>query len=354
MKPRTVWLSAIGGIVALLIGLPILLSVIERAREGEIDNYRTMTEITLADGDRTVSGKVYSDCISTRRSNWNTGTQIGTIRRGSNPFVVLTDRSILILTELNLCPSIGAASGEVYTFDPAVPSNRVVDRRIAVPYAHALRYDNVDDVRTMTSYRQQQLFGAGIDGLRVVEAKLTVTERNAATPLPDTYSDAFPWYRNTPRAAVGSQDYTLHDPKSRFSGFVVSLDQLVEKQRCDKFDREAEGPVLVTTDRWDSCLPWGGSDMGWLVAHPNTDLSQIDYSYGDRSSDKIGTRYRATWLQERGVKGAVEGEGYFYWRPVICIDARCFATHPARQSTWEGFRLYYPKKNHVLTVEWKN
>jgi hypothetical protein len=351
MNRRTIWLL-LGGFVLLLLALPLVLELSQTATEGEIDRYRTAAEITIADGDRTVSNKVFSDCTITRHSNWNTGTQVGTSHQGSDPFVVLSDRSILILRDLNRCPD--GKIGETYTYDPDVQSTQIIDRRIRAPYAHASCYDNVDDAKTLTLYRQQELFRGGVDGLRVTEAKLVIVERKPATPLPDGYGDAFPWYKKTPRGAVGTPEYSLHDHASRFSGFIVGLSQLGEKQRCEKFDRESEGPILVTTDRWDDCLPWGGSNMGWLVAKPNADLSQIDYSYNERSTDMIATQYRATWLEVRGAPGANEGENYFFWRPKICIDGQCFATQAARRSTWEGFRLYYPKKNQVVTVEWKH
>jgi hypothetical protein len=291
---RRIWLS-VGGFVLLL--LLLLLALFDSATDGEIDRYRTATEITVAEGDRKVSNKVYSDCTVTSSNKWNTGRQIGTSHQGSDPFVVLSDRSILMLHDLSPCPD--GKVGETYTFDPDVPSTTIVDRRIRAPYAHAYRYDDVHDAKVLTLYRQQELFRGGIDGLRVAEAKLVIAERKPKTPLPDTFGDAFPWYKNTPRGNVGTPDYQLHDHKSRFSGFVVGLSQLGEKQRCAKFDSEDEGPILVTTDRWDECLPWGGSDMGWLIARPNADLSRIDYSYGERSTDKIATRYRATWRAAR-------------------------------------------------------
>ena len=331
----------------------IVMAALDGQKEGEIDSYRTATEITVAEGDRIISNKVFADCTVTYSNKWNTGRSVGISHRGNNPFAVLSDRSILILSDLSPCPSSNVTVGETAVFDPELRTSDIVKGRIRAPYAHATRYDNIDDAKTLTLYRQPDLFRGGIDGLRIIEAKLVVVERKPTTPLPDTFRDAFPWHKNTPSAPVGSQEYSVQDPKRRFSGFIVSLDQLADHQRCDQFDRESEGPVLVTTDRWDKCLPWGGSDMGWLIARPNADLSQIDYSYAERSNEKIATQYRATWLKERGVPGAVEGdEGYFFWRPKICIDGRCFATHAARRSTWEGFRLYYPKKNQVITVEW--
>ena len=80
--------------------------------------------------------------------------------------------------------------GASYRFDPEAPSSQIIDRRIAAPYAHARRYDNIDDAKAVTLYHQQTLFRGGIDGLRVTEAKLVITERNPATPLPDLFSDA--------------------------------------------------------------------------------------------------------------------------------------------------------------------
>ena len=321
--------------------------------DGELERYRTETIVTLADGDRTVSSKVYTDCGVHYRRSFNTGGSISVSASGRNPFVALGDRSILILSDLPGCPGTKAAVvGETYQFDVNIPSSQIVDRRIRAPYAHARRYDNVDDARTVMLYSQQELFRGGIDGLRVTEAKLVVTERNPTTPLPDSFGDAFPWYKNTPRADVGSPDYAVHDHKSRFSGFIVELNQIGEQHRCDKFDREAEGPLLVEGDRWDTCPPWGGQSLGWLVARPSADLSRIDYSYNEHSTGKIATHYRATWLEARGAPGANEGENYFFWRPALCFDGQCFATHADRRGIWPGFRLYYPKKNQVIAVKW--
>ena len=69
-----------------------------------------------------------------------------------------------------------------------------------MPYAHARRYDNIDDAKILTLYSQQVLFRGGIDGLRITDAKLVIAERKPKAPLPDLYGDAFPWYRNTPGA----------------------------------------------------------------------------------------------------------------------------------------------------------
>jgi hypothetical protein len=263
MNRRTIGLS-VGGFVLLL--LLLLLALFDAPTDGEIDRYRTATEITVAEGDRKVSNKVFSDCTVSSSNKWNTGRQIGTSHQGRDPFFVLSDRSILVLRDLNRCPD--GKVGETYTYDPDVPSSTIVDWRIRAPYAHAYRYDNVDDAKVLTLYRQQELFRGGIDGLRVVETKLAITERKPATPLPDTYGDAFPWYKNTPRGEVGTPEYSLHDHAGRFSGFVVGLHQLGETQRCPKFDREDDGPILVTADRWTSaCLlgaarTWDGSSPG--------------------------------------------------------------------------------------------
>jgi hypothetical protein len=114
MNRRTIWLC-IGGVVLLLLGSTFLLELFTSLTEGEIDSYRTATEITVADGDRKVSNKIYSDCTATRHSNWSTGTQTGISHRGGNPFVVLGDRSILIVGDS------GRPSPSVDVLDSAVP-----------------------------------------------------------------------------------------------------------------------------------------------------------------------------------------------------------------------------------------
>jgi hypothetical protein len=343
---------AIGGGVLVVLAVLVLYDVAQKPTEGELARYRTETTFTIADGDRTASGKAYTDCLVSYRHGWNTGRSIGIHPTGQSPFVVLGDRSILVLTGLESCPESTPIVGNTYRFDPDAPSSKNADRRIQAPYAHATRYDNIDDAKTKTLYHQQVLFRGGIDGLRVTEAKLAITELNPTTPRPDLVAAAFPWHKNTPSVPVGSQDYELYDHKRRFSGFIVGLDQLPEHLRCNKFDREAEGPLLVEGDRWDSCPPWGGRDLGWLVARPSADLSRIDYSYNERSPDKIATHYRATWLEARGAPGAKKVDSYFFWQPKLCFDGQCFSTHAARHSIWAGFRLYYPKKNQVISVEW--
>jgi hypothetical protein len=322
--------------------------------DGEIDRYRTEAAITVADGDRRANGKVYTDCVIYDRHNWSTGRTISTTSIGTNPFAVLGDRSILVLSDLNRCPGSNPVVGASYRFDPNAPYAQIVNHRIAAPTAHARRYDNVDDPKVVTFYEQQALFRGGIDGLRVTEATLVIIESKPKTPLPNLYADAFPWQKNNPPAPVSSPDYMVQDRKRRFSGFIVRLNQLGENQRCDKFDREAEGPILVEGDSWDKCPPWNADNLGWLIARPNANLSRIDYSYNERSMDKIATHYRATWLEASGAPGANEGENYFFWRPTLCFDGQCFTTHGARRTNWSGFRLYYPKKNQVISVEWEH
>jgi len=351
MNRQALWITVVG---CVLIALAILV-LFERVLglpEVDVAQYRTETTVTVADGDRTASGKVHADCIYSRSHGWSTGTQSGVSASGMNPFVVLGDRSILVLSDLHRCPGTHAAVGSTYRFHPDGSPSPADEPRIDAPYAHAQRYDNIDDAKILTLYSQQVLFRGGIDGLRITDAKLVIAERKPKAPLPDLYGDAFPWYRNTPRGNVGTPEYGLHDFRSRFSGFIVRLNQLDEKQRCNKFDREAEGPLLVEGDRWDTCPPWGGENLGWLIARPNADLSRIDYSYNERSLEKIATHYRATWLEARGAPGANKVDDYFFWQPKLCFDGQCFATHAARHSAWAGFRLYYPKKNEVISVEW--
>ena len=227
----------VGGLVLVALTFLMIFDTTKTTSDGELDSYRTTTEITVSAPGGSFANTVLADCTIRSRYGWNTGHTVSTTQQGPSPFAVLGDRSILVLSDLNLCPS--GATGETFTFDPEVPSNQVVNNRIAARYAHARRYDNVDDAARVMLYLQPQLFRAGVDGLRVSAAKLVITERKPKMPLPDSFGDAFPWYKNTPRAAVGSEDYARLDHATRFSGFIVRLNQTTEQFRCNKFDRDA-------------------------------------------------------------------------------------------------------------------
>ena len=152
---RTALGVAIGGGVLIALACLVLLSGGQSPspNDGELERYRTETIVTLADGDRTVSSKVYTDCGVHYRRSFNTGGSMSVSASGRNPFVALGDRSILILSDLPGCPGTKAAVvGETYQFDVNIPSSQIVDRRIRAPYAHARRYDNVDDARTVMLY----------------------------------------------------------------------------------------------------------------------------------------------------------------------------------------------------------
>ena len=86
--------------------------------EGELDRYRTETTVTVADGDRTASGKVYTDCLVSYCRGWNTGGQLSTSPTGMDPFAVLADRSIVVLSDLRRCPESTPWSA------PAIASTR--------------------------------------------------------------------------------------------------------------------------------------------------------------------------------------------------------------------------------------
>jgi hypothetical protein len=188
----------------------------------------------------------------------------------------------------------------------------------------------------------------------VSSAKISFAGHNIASSLPYAGEDSFPWLAKIPWADVGHQDYAKHLYRSTFSGFVVELHQLGEAQRCDKFDREAEGPVVVVGDVWDTCPPWGGQSRGWLIATPSADFARINYSYDKRSPQQITTLYRAEWLAGKAAPGVRDEDNIFYWRPELCFDGLCVQTHAARRPTWDGFRLYYPKKNQVISVRWQS
>ena len=164
----------------------------------------------------TASGKVHADCIYSRSHGWSTGTQSGVSASGMNPFVVLGDRSILVLSDLHRCPGTHAAVGSTYRFHPDGSPSQADEPRIDAPYAHARRYDNIDDAKILTLYSQQVLFRGGIDGLRITEAKLVIAEHKPKAPLPDLYGDAFPWYRNTPKGDVGTPERAARFQKPVF------------------------------------------------------------------------------------------------------------------------------------------
>ena len=117
MNRQALWITVVG---CVLIALAILV-LFERVLglpEVDVAQYRTETTVTVADGDRTASGKVHADCIYSRSHGWSTGTQSGVSASGMNPFVVLGDRSILVLSDLHRCPGTHAAVGSTYRFHP--------------------------------------------------------------------------------------------------------------------------------------------------------------------------------------------------------------------------------------------
>lgn len=350
MRKRTLWFS-LAGVVLLLLVLfgPALVSSFQ---DGQTDRYRTSTELVVSDNGREVRNAIVGECVEHRSSNWNTGTQHGVHRTGDEPFVVLPDRSFLMLRDIGTCLPSPVKAGDVFTFDANLTSGFSGDR-VRMPYAHAWRFDNIDDPKVVRIYDQRALFRDGVDGLRVTEAKLAFAGRSSETPVPFAAEDAFPWLAAAPWAAVGKPDYAEHLHRSTFSGFEVSLNQLAETQRCNKFDKDVEGPVLVAGDVWDSCPPWGGENLGWLVAKPSADFSRIDYAYADRSLQHVSTLHRASWLAGKGAPGVREGND-FYWQPELCFDGFCVRAQAARRSTWEGFRLYYPRQNQVIAVRWKS
>jgi hypothetical protein len=347
--------------LAVLFGLPLLVVFLISfsfvgvpGLDGVTDRYRTEVQVVVDDNGHEVRNAVLGECGRFRRSNWNTSVQHGASHNGDAPFVVLRDRSLLMLTALSQClPSDGP--GPAYTFDANLPllSDSVVGDRIRMPSSRAWHFDNVDAPQSTRLYHQPELFCGRIDGLRVIDAKLSFAGRSSAE-LPFAGEDAFPWLKTVPWHPVGHEDYGKDLYLSTFSGFEVKLYQLVEKLRCEKFDREADGPILVVGDVWDTCPPWGsGGDLGWLTAQPNADFSRIDYSYDRHSPHHIATLHRTGWLQQKGARG-VRDENDFYWQPVICVDGFCATTHAARRVVWEGFRLYYPRKNQVISVRWQS
>ena len=357
-RNRLLWLWFVVPCLAVLaLFVPGVLYSIKQAdmpgTRGETDRYRISTEIVLDDHGREWRNTVAGECVGHRGGNWSTGVQNSISHRGDNPFIVLGDRSLLMLQDLNKCLPSPAREGDVYAFDPDVASD-VVGRQMRMPYSHAWRFDNVDDPSSIRVYLQPELFRGGIDGLKVTSAKVSFAGRNAEAPLPFAGEDAFPWLATIPWAEIGHQDYAKHLYRSTFSGFEVELHQLGEAQRCHKFDSEAEGPLVVVGDVWDSCPPWGGQGRGWLIAAPNADFTRVDYSYDRRSPQQIATLYRASWLSDKGAPGVRDEDRIFYWQPELCFDGLCVQTHAARRPTWDGFRLYYPKKNQVVSVRWKS
>ncbi|TPQ29738.1 hypothetical protein C2U70_28195 [Bradyrhizobium guangdongense] len=353
-RKRTIWL-ALGGF--LLAGSFLLLLVANLGGPGgshvETDRYRVTTEIVLSDHGRELRNTVAGECVGYHGGNWNTGVHDSIVRQGDNPFLVLSDRSLLMFADINKCLPSPVNAGDVYTFDPDVTS-AVLGRQIRMPFAHAWRFDDVDDPTSIRIYAQAELFRSGVDDLKVVSARLSFAGRNVGEPLPFAGEDAFPWLGRIPWADVGKPDYATHLHRSTFSGFEVQLHQLGEAQRCAKFDRDAEGPILVEGDVWDACPPWSGPGLGWLVATPGSGFSRIDYAYGQRSTLHVATLYRATWLSEKGAPGVKDEDSIFYWRPELCFDGLCVRGQAARRPTWDGFRLYYPRKNQVITVRWQS
>jgi hypothetical protein len=57
---------------------------------------------------------------------------------------------------------------------------------------------------------------------------------------------------------------------------------------------------------------------------------------------------------EKGAPGIRDEDQIFYWRPQLCFDGLCVQTHAARRPVWDGFRLYYPRKNQVVAVRWQS
>jgi hypothetical protein len=50
----------------------------------------------------------------------------------------------------------------------------------------------------------------------------------------------------------------------------------------------------------------------------------------------------------------VRDENDFYWRPQLCFDGFCVNAGAAPRTVWDGFRIYYPKKNQVISARWKS
>lgn len=356
-RKRTIWLVA-AGLLVLAVFLPGLLFTAKQAglpgTRGETDRYRTTTEIVLNDHGRELRNSVAGECTGYRGGDWSTGVHDSISHRGDNPFLVLGDRSLLMFQDISKCLPSPAKDGDVYTFDPDASSDGV-GGRMRMPFSHAWRFDDVDEPDSIRVYFQPELFrGDGVDGLKVMSAKLSFAGRKTDEPLPFAGENAFPWLAKIPWAEIGKPDYAKHLHLSTFSGFEVRLHQLGEAQRCNKFDREAEGPILVTGDVWDSCPPWGGEGLGWLVATPAKDFGRIDYSYGARSAQHIMTLFRANWLADKGAPGVRDEDQIFYWRPALCFDGLCVQTEAARRPVWDGFRLYYPRKNQVIAVRWQS
>jgi len=354
-RHRWIWLL-IPGLLLLVLFLPGVMFTIRQSgvpgTRGETERYRTATEIVLDDHGREVRNIVAGECVGYRGGNWSTGVQDSIVHHGDNPFLVLGDRSLLMLQGINKCLPSPAKDGDAYRFDPDATST--IAGLMQMPYSHAWRFDNVDDPTSVRVYFQPELFRGGIDGLKVTSARVSFAGRKAVQPLPFAGEDGFPWLATIPWAEVGKPDYSTHLHRSTFSGFEVELHQLGEAQRCSKFDREAEGPVVVVGDVWDTCPPWGGQRQGWLTATPNAGFTRLDYSYERRSQQHITTLYRASWLSDKGAPGVRDEDQIFYWQPELCFDGLCVRTHAARRPLWDGFRLYYPRKNQVITVRWKS
>ena len=92
------------GLAVLFVGLPLLAFLVISISffgvpglDGETDRYRTAVAIVVDDNGREIRNTVVGECGRFRSSNWNTSIQHGASHDGDQPFVVLRDRSLLIL-----------------------------------------------------------------------------------------------------------------------------------------------------------------------------------------------------------------------------------------------------------------
>jgi hypothetical protein len=353
MRRELVWV--IGGAILGVLVLTVLAvgPMWPPGMRGEAGRYRIATEIAVAAGDREIRNTVEAECVITRGGDVSTGRQTGVHQVGDDPFVLLPDRSLLVLSS-HFNPCGRWAEGESFDYVWQMPAAGAQPDLRIVPLDHALFYDSADDPTTVSLLVLSELFRGGVNGWRIKEMKHSPAP-DSKTELPYRLEETFVGLHQVPWARLGTPLYGVRFHLTNFQGFRMKVVQL--RAPCEGLDPQAEGAVMVPLNK--PCAPFGDT-LGWLVGQPNADFSELTHAMRNLSPVRVATLYRETKLREiapgkRRSVAFITAESnevsYFYWTPRLCFDGFCFKPEPSEFGLWPKYQLYYPKQNRLVTVE---
>jgi hypothetical protein len=360
MRKRTIW-TLVGAaaaipLVMVAVGIEWLLGPSQLLYKPV--RYRVATSVDVGDHGRIVRSVVHSDC-------WAFASTRGVVRgvrksrTGEDNHLVLGDRSVLILPDLDPCRWVDAAPA-VGTMVALAPTGRASRSAGSGDLwaGEAWRFDHARDPQSVTIYDLPALFGSSSDGLQIMSATVAAVaeRRDNAFAL----EDSFAWLREVPRGSAleDLRNYWNLHHHGNFLGFRATVTQLVDGSRCPVRDAAAEGPIVIPMQapctQVSACTQGGdgwfcGSRMAWLTASVKDDFSEVSYAISDRSEARIAVLHRETTLMKAGAPGD-RSHPSLRWKPRICLDGLCIAGETASTGVPPWTQFYYPRRNQLVTV----